>query len=181
MGVQSDVKGHSQGPTDGAERFETVIIGGGQAGLSVGYHLAKRGRPFVILEANERIGDSWRNCWDSLRLFTPACYDGLEGLPFPAGDWSFPTKDEMADYLEAANVVWCTGYNPGFSWIDLPVFGEEGPIHERGIVGGEPGLYFVGLEFLYAMSSVMVHGVGRDAEHIAGHISSHVRAESAAG
>lgn len=354
-----------------------MIIGGGQAGLSVAYHLAKRGRPFVILEANGRIGDSWRNRWDSLRLFTPACYDGLAGLPFPADDWSFPTKDEMADYLEAyaahfglpvrtgvrverlykdgerfvvaaggelfeaenvvvamadyqsprvpafagelnpsiiqvhsydyrnpsqlrdggvlivgagnsgaeislelsrthptwlsgretghmpfriegiasrlllaplalrfvfhrvltmntpigrrarpkilsngaplirvkpgdltaagvervpkvvgtreglplledgrvldaANVVWCTGFNPGFSWIDLPVFEAEGPMHERGVVGSEPGLYFVGLEFLYAMSSVMVHGVGRDAEHIAGHISSHVRAESAA-
>nr|MBA2713641.1 FAD-dependent oxidoreductase [Rubrobacteraceae bacterium] len=101
MGIQSDVEGRGRHSIAGARRFETVIIGGGQAGLSVGYHLAKRGRPFVILEANERIGDSWRNRWDSLRLFTPACYDGLEGLPFPADDWAFPTKDEMADYLEA--------------------------------------------------------------------------------
>src|SRR3954454_648282 len=59
------------------ERFETIIIGGGQAGLSVGYHLARRGRPFVILEANQRIGDSWRKRWDSLRLFTPARFDGI--------------------------------------------------------------------------------------------------------
>ncbi len=82
------------------ERYETVIIGGGQAGLAVGYHLAKTGRPFVILEANGRVGDSWRKRWDSLRLFTPAELDGLPGAPYPASNWTFPTKDEMADYLE---------------------------------------------------------------------------------
>jgi putative flavoprotein involved in K+ transport len=54
----------------------------------------------VILEANERVGDSWRKRWDSLRLFTPAKYDGLPGMRFPAPRWSFPTKDEMGDYLE---------------------------------------------------------------------------------
>ena len=84
-----------------AERFDTVIIGGGQAGLTTGYYLAKQGRSFVVLDANARIGDAWRTRWDSLRLFTPARYDGLPGWPFPAPAWSFPTKDEMADYLEA--------------------------------------------------------------------------------
>lgn len=354
------------------ECVETVIIGGGQAGLSVGYHLAKRGLPFVILDANDRIGDSWRSRWDSLRLFTPARYNGLSGMPFPAPAHSFPTKDEMADFLEAyaarfklpvhsgvtvdrlsrdgdklivrstdrrfeadnvvvamanyqgpripsfaseldsnimqlhsseykspsqlreggvlivgagnsgseiamelaanhpiwmsgrgtgqlpfrieglagrlflvkfvlrflfhrvltvstpigrkarpkiisgggplirvkakdmaaagikrvprtvgvrdglpvledeqilnvANVVWCTGYHPDFSWLDLPVIGQEGPTHERGIVATEPGLYFVGLEFLYSLSSTMVHGVGRDAERIARSIASRPR------
>jgi putative flavoprotein involved in K+ transport len=377
MSMRSDVEGRGQSSASGAEHFETVIIGGGHAGLSVGYHLAKRSRPFVILEANERIGDSWRTRWDSLKLFTPARYDGLAGWPFPAPGWSFPTKDEMADYLEAyaahfelpvrtgvrvnglsrngerfvvaaggesfeadnvvvamadfqrpkaptfageldpsivqlhsyeyrnpsqlrdggvlivgagnsgaeislevsrthptwlsgrdtghipfriegvasrfllaplvlrfvfhrvlttntpigrrarpkilsngaplirvkpsdlaaagiervprmtgvrdgsplledgrvlevANVIWCTGYHPGFSWIDLPVFEAEEPVHDRGVVGSEPGLYFVGLEFLYAMSSVTVHGVGRDAEHLARHISSRVPARSTA-
>ncbi len=87
--------------TQHTEQFETVIIGGGQAGLAAGYHLKKRGRPFLILDANERIGDSWRNRWDSLRLFTPARYDGLPGMPFPAPGWSFPTREEMADYLAA--------------------------------------------------------------------------------
>jgi putative flavoprotein involved in K+ transport len=347
------------------ERIPIVIIGGGQAGLSVGYHLARQGLPFVILEANERVGDSWRARWDSLRLFTPARFDGIAGLPFPAGPNQFPTKDEMADYLEGhakrfqlpvrtgvrvtrlsrrgdrylieagdsafeadhvvvamatfqrprvpsfardldpavvqlhsrdyrnlsqlqsggvlivgagnsgaeialetargghatwvsgrdtggvpfrldslvgrllvpfvfrvvfhrlltmstplgrkarpaivakggplirvkhrdlaaagvervarttgvengrpvleggrvldvTNVIWCTGFDPGFSWIDLPVFGNDGePTHQRGIVPGEPGLYFVGLHFLYALSSTMIHGVGRDAEHVA--------------
>jgi putative flavoprotein involved in K+ transport len=352
------------------ERVETVIIGGGQAGLSVGYHLARRGQPFIVLEANERVGDSWRNRWDSLRLFTAARYDSLDGMPFPSATGYFPTKDEMADYLasyaerfglpvrtgarvtsvtregdrylvvagdaryeasnvvvamstfqraqipefatdldpsivqlhsseyrnltqlrpgpvllvgagnsgaeialeaaraghetwisgrdvgripfrfggmartlltrvmlrlvfhrlmtvdtplgrkvrpsmlrhaapliratpdvlaaagvkrvartagatdgrpvlddgrvlDAANVIWCTGYHPGFSWIELPVFDDSGqPRHDRGVVRYEPGLYFVGLNFLYAMSSTMIHGVGRDADHVAGVIAS---------
>jgi putative flavoprotein involved in K+ transport len=360
------------------ERIQTVVVGGGQAGLAVGYHLARRGLPFVILDANERVGDSWRKRWDSLRLFTPARYDGLAGMPFPAPAHVFPTKDEMADYLEAyttrfalpvrtgvrvdrlakhgdrfmvtagdlrfeaenvvvamahwqqpriptfaqeldpsivqlhssayqnpsqlrdgdvlvvgvgnsgaeialeasrghrtwlsgpdtgaipfridgaaarfllihlvvglffhrvatvntplgrkmrqkvlshgqpllrtkpkdlaaagiarvdrtvgvrdgrplleddrvldvANVVWCTGYHPGFSWIDLPVLGENGPMHERGVVATEPGLYFVGLGFLYAASSSMVHGVSRDAAHVVAAIASRVHAARSSG
>jgi putative flavoprotein involved in K+ transport len=357
-----------RGPAASAERFETVIIGGGQAGLSVGYHLAKRDRPFVILDENERIGDSWRKRWDSLRVFTPARADGLAGWPFPGPPWSFPTKDEMGDYLEAyakrfdlpvrtgvrvdglsreenryalacgdrpieadnvvvasgacrnsrvpsfaseldpsivqlhsseylgpsqlreggvllvgagnsgaeiglevsrthptwlagkepghlpvrhgsipfrflfrvvrfigyrvlttntpigrkvrpkfvahgtplirvrpkdmaaagiervgrivgvqgglplpqggrvldvANLIWCTGFRSDFSWIHLPVFDETGePEHVRGVVSNEPGLYFVGLLFLYAATSDVLPGVGRDAEHIAKHIAS---------
>src|SRR5687768_3146996 len=81
------------------ERQPVVIIGGGQAGLSMGYHLKRAGVPFLILDANARTGDSWRNRWDSLKLFTPAYADGLDGMPFPAPAHSFPTKDEMADYL----------------------------------------------------------------------------------
>jgi putative flavoprotein involved in K+ transport len=356
------------------ERVQTVVIGAGQAGLSVGYHLARRRLPFLILESNDRIGDTWRNRWDSLRLFTPACYDGLDGWRFPAAGDTFPTKDQMADYLEAyagrfrlpvrtgtrvervsrsrggyrvetsagpleaehvvvamasyqapripafaadldpaivqlhsrdyrnpsvfrdggvlvvgagnsgaeiameaarahrtwisgrdtghvpfrvegfvgrrvlvhvvfrllfhrvltvktplgrkvrqkvltmggplirnrpaelaaagiervprltgvrdgrphlsdgrvldvANVVWCTGFHNGLSWIDLPVFDGQGePRHEHGFVPGEPGLYFVGLHFLYAFSSAMIHGVGRDADRIAEGIARRVDA-----
>ena len=84
-----------------SERICTVVIGGGQAGLSVGYHLAGHGIPFVILDGNRRVGDSWRNRWDSLRLFTRAGHARLHGMPFPAPVHSFPTKDQMADYLEA--------------------------------------------------------------------------------
>jgi putative flavoprotein involved in K+ transport len=80
---------------------ETVIIGGGQAGLAVGRHLARRGRPFLILDANQRVGDAWRRHWDSLRLFTPARYSALAEVPFPGPAHSFPTKDQVADYLEA--------------------------------------------------------------------------------
>jgi putative flavoprotein involved in K+ transport len=348
------------------EHIETVVIGGGQAGLSVGHHLARRGRPFLILDTSRRVGDAWRNRWDSLRLFTPARYDALAGMPFPAPAHSFPTKDQVADYLEShaarfelpvrlgvrvdrlwrddgrfvvaagnrsweadnvvvamssfqvprvpafatdlspdivqlhsagyrnpsqlqgggvlavgagnsgaeialevasrqptwlagkesghvpfriegaaaryifqpllfrflghrvltvdtaigrrmrprllshaaplvrvkpkdlaaggiqrvprvvgvrdgqplladqralevANVIWCTGFSPDFSWIDLPAFAnrQREPLHHRGIVVGQPGLYFVGLYFLYAMSSGFLPGVDRDAEHVA--------------
>jgi putative flavoprotein involved in K+ transport len=73
--------------------------------------------------------------------------------------------------LDVANVIWCSGFHPGFSWIDLPVFGPDGPKHDRGIVDSEPGLYFVGLRFLYSKSSEQIHGVGRDAARIADRIA----------
>ena len=89
-------------PEPALEEFETIVIGGGQAGLSIGYYLKQLGQRFVILDANARIGGAWRTrTWDSLRLFTPARYDGLPGWSFPAPGWSFPTARETADYLEA--------------------------------------------------------------------------------
>ena len=359
------------------QRFETVVVGGGQAGLSAGYHLARRGMPFLILDANERIGDSWRKRWDSLRLFTPARYNGLDGMPFPAPANYFPTKDEMGDYLESyarqfklpvrtgvrvesltrengvfaltagtqrfeaenvivalshyqgskvpafasqldpsimqlhsseyknpaqlqdggvlivgagnsgseiamelvrdrpvwmagsntgqipfrpeglpgrlilvrlvlrglfhrvmtvntpmgrkirpkviskggplirvkykdmaaagikrvprvagveagrpvledgqvmdvPNVMWSTGYDAGLDWIKLPVLGEHEPLHRRGVVESEPGLYFVGLHFQYSMSSGMVHGVGRDADYIVKAVEARAAAKAGA-
>jgi putative flavoprotein involved in K+ transport len=360
------------------ETFDVIVIGGGQAGLSAGYYLARAGLKFVILDASARVGDAWRRRWDSLRLFTPAKYDGLDGLPFPAPRNHFPTKDEMADYLEAyarrfalpvrtharverltkrgdryvvtaagreleapqviiamakyqrghvpefaarlsrdivqlhaidyrglqqlkpggvllvgagnsgadialeiasagrntwlagrdvgqvpfrtdrfwgrhlfgplligfvfkhvltirtplgrrvrpaiqskggplirvkrsdlvgacvkrvprvtgvagglpqladgqtlpaANVIWCSGFDPAFDWIDLPIFDEHGHVeHDGGIVAKEPGLYFLGLPFLYSMSSSMVHGVGRDAARIVRVIRSRATARNA--
>jgi putative flavoprotein involved in K+ transport len=349
------------------ERVETLIIGGGQAGLAMGYQLSRRDLPYKVVDANQRIGDAWRNRWDSFRLFTPNRLNHLPGMPFPGYHWGFPSKDEWADYLEsyarrfglqvetgirverltregdhfvatsgdrrfeadnvvvamsswqrprvpdfaseldprivqlhvaeyrnpgqlregvvlvvgagnsgaevaievarthkallsgpstgaipfrpesvaarvlmpftgriifhrvlttgtpigrkvrskmissgeplirikpkdlaaagverlprvtgvenglpqledgrfvdAANVVWCTGFLPGFSFVDLPVLGSQEPIHERGIVGSEPGLFFIGLKFLYSVSSEQIHGVGRDADHIARRIA----------
>ncbi len=345
-------------------QVETVVIGGGQAGLAVGYHLARRGLPFEILDENDRVGDAWRKRWDSLRLFTPGRYSGLPGMRFPGSPSSYPTKDETADYMEAyarefrlqvttgvkverlssigdrfqvvtseesllaenvvvttgayhhpripkfaqdiddrivrlhsseyrnpsqlrkggvlvvgagnsgaeiaielaerhqtwlsgpdtgqeptragslpdrlltpflwfmatrvlnvenpigrkvrdhflnpprgiplgsvrrndlsaagiervpkttgthdghpmledgrtpdvSNVIWCTGYVPDFTWIDLPIFADNGyPRHTRGVVESQPGLYFAGLLFLSTLSSPLVGGVGRDAEHI---------------
>ena len=82
------------------EHIETVIIGGGQAGLSTGYHLKRLGRPVVILDANGRLGDQWRRHYDSLVLFTPRKYDSLPGLPFPGDPRGFPGRDEVADYIE---------------------------------------------------------------------------------
>ncbi|MDJ0459684.1 NAD(P)-binding domain-containing protein [Arthrobacter sp. NQ7] len=355
----------------GAEHFDTVVVGGGQAGLAMGYHLARMHRPFVILDANPHIGDSWRLRWDSLRLFTPARYDALPGSRYPAPPWSFPTREEFADYLrayaaefalpvrngvrvdrlshngqgyviesdgqlleadnvvvapgfdqlpnmpafaaelnprirqvhagdyhnpaqllagdvlivgagnsgadialeisrshrtylsgrhpgqvpwriertaarplnrmiffafshvltvrtpigrklrsqalthsgplirvkagdlaaagvqrvprtdgvhdglplladgrtiEVSNVVWCTGFRPDTSWIDLPVFGADGePEQQRGVVRAQPGLYFLGRLFQYALASSMIHGVGRDARYIARHIAARDR------
>jgi putative flavoprotein involved in K+ transport len=83
-----------------SQHVETLIIGAGQAGLTTGYHLRRRGRRFLIVDGNQRIGDNWRQHWDSLRLYTPAKYDGLPGLPFPAASWHFPGKDEVGAYLE---------------------------------------------------------------------------------
>lgn len=351
-------------------RIQTIVIGGGQAGLAVGYHLKKRGIEFVIFDANQRIGDAWRNRWDSLRLFTPAWSAGLPGMPFPKGN-PFPSKDEVADYLAAyakrfdlpvkngmrvesvgrvgdgfivianghryecdqvivamanyqvprlprfaheldqgivqlhsheyrnpeqlqpgpvlvvgvgnsgadiamdlikthrtilsgketghipfsidnfiarnflfrvvrfvghhiltlstpmgrkarptllhkatplirvkpktlvaagiervervvgvregkplsadgrvldvKNVIWCTGFETGFSWLHLPVFAQNGePLHDRG-VSPVPGLFFVGLHYLYAMSSATLIGVGRDAERIVRRISAGIK------
>jgi putative flavoprotein involved in K+ transport len=358
-----------------AKWFPTIVIGGGQAGLAVGYYLAKRGLDFEISDSNLHIGDAWRNRWDSLRLFNPARYAGLPGMRFPGPGDAFPTKDQMADYLVAyaerfrlpvrngvrvdrlwkdgdrfqleaggerfeadnvvvamanyqlprvpafardlnpgivqlhaneyrnfsqlqpggvlivgagnsgadigievaqthptwisgkesghipwridsffarfflvrlirflghhiltvktpigrkvrrkilssaaplvrvkpydlddagivrvsrvsgasdgrplledgrvldvQNVIWCTGYHHGFPWIDLPVFEENGePVHELGIVKKIPGLYFVGLHFLYSMTSATLMGVGRDAKRIAGVIASRTSARS---
>jgi len=84
-----------------ADYFETIVIGGSQAGLSAGYYLAGEGREFLILEANDSVGGAWRNRWDSLRLFTPAKFSRPPGMRIPgASEWYFATKDEMADYLE---------------------------------------------------------------------------------
>jgi putative flavoprotein involved in K+ transport len=84
-----------------SEHFDVVVVGGGQAGLAVGFHLAKRNVNFVILDAYPRVGEAWRRRWESLRLFTPARLDGLPGTPFPDRARALPTKDEMANYLES--------------------------------------------------------------------------------
>ncbi len=83
------------------ESIDTVVIGGGQSGLSMGYQLKKLGVPFVILDANDRVGHAWRSRWDSLRLFTPGRYCSLDGMPFTGDKNHAPTKDEFAAYLEA--------------------------------------------------------------------------------
>ncbi|MNX43571.1 putative oxidoreductase CzcO [compost metagenome] len=78
---------------------DVVIVGGGQAGLALGYYLKKSSLSFVILDANLKVGDSWRHRYDSLKLFTPRKFSGLPGLPFPGEPEGWPTKDEAAQYL----------------------------------------------------------------------------------
>lgn len=82
------------------EHVETVIVGGGQAGLATAYALQRLGRESVVFDARERIGDQWREHYPSLTLYTPRRYSGLPGLDFPGEPWTFPTRDEVADYLE---------------------------------------------------------------------------------
>jgi putative flavoprotein involved in K+ transport len=79
--------------------YSTIVIGGGQAGLAIGYQLAQRGENFVILNAEARVGDEWRRRWDSLLLFTPAHHSALPGMPHPQPR-AFLGKDDVADYLE---------------------------------------------------------------------------------
>jgi putative flavoprotein involved in K+ transport len=81
--------------------LDVIVIGGGQAGLALGHHLARRGVDFAVLDAGPEVGHAWRSRWDSLRLFSPAEYDGLPGMPFPAPAGSHPTKDDVADYLQS--------------------------------------------------------------------------------
>ena len=86
---------------DGSERFDTIVVGGGNAGFAAGYYLRQRGVHFVVLDAGDRVGDGWRHRWDSLRLFTTARYSALPGMRLPIPLSGQATKDEMADYLEA--------------------------------------------------------------------------------
>jgi putative flavoprotein involved in K+ transport len=95
--------------------LDVLVIGSGQAGLAMGYYLKRAGYRFQIVERNPRLGDSWRNRYDSLVLFTPRAYSALPGLPLPGDPNCYPTKDEMADYLERYA-----------SYFDLPVLMETG-------------------------------------------------------
>ncbi|VXC72957.1 Portal protein [Arthrobacter sp. 9V] len=103
---------------------DTVIVGGGQAGLALGYWLSRQGRNFLILDQHQRPGAAWRQRWDSLRLFTPAKYDGLPGSPFPGDPLAFPTKDQLADYLEDYVRRFDLPYVPGVDVEDISRDGE---------------------------------------------------------
>jgi putative flavoprotein involved in K+ transport len=96
--------------TSANRRHDVIVVGGGQAGLAIGYFLTQQRRDFTILEAAAEPAAAWRRRWDSLRLFTSARYDSLPGLAFPGHPDRYPSRDEVVDYL--------TGYARHF---DLPV------------------------------------------------------------
>jgi putative flavoprotein involved in K+ transport len=96
--VESEVE---EADMEATQHTDVLVVGAGQSGLALGYHLQRRGREVLLVDRNERVGDSWRARWDSLKLYSPASRDGLPGMPFPAGRTAYPTKDKMADYLEA--------------------------------------------------------------------------------
>jgi putative flavoprotein involved in K+ transport len=94
---------HGEAQKDPAsdQALDVVVVGGSQAGLAMAWHLAQQGLRFVVLEAGPEVGHVWRSRWDSLKLFTPAQYDALPGMAFPAPADTYPTKDPVADYLQA--------------------------------------------------------------------------------
>jgi putative flavoprotein involved in K+ transport len=100
---------------------------------------------------------------------------GIERLPRTVGVRDGLPVLEDGRVLPVSNVLWCTGFRPDYGWIDLPVFDNGEPAYDRGVVASEPGLYFIGLDFLYAFTSENVGGVGRDADRIAKHIASRNR------
>ena len=87
--------------TPADDSLDVMVIGAGQAGLALGWHLAQQSYRFLLVDAAPELGHTWRSRWDSLRLFTPAQYDALPGMPFPAPVDTYPTKDQVADYLAA--------------------------------------------------------------------------------
>jgi putative flavoprotein involved in K+ transport len=93
-------QGHATAPS-GRDAVDVLVVGAGQAGLAVGYHLRRAGLRFLIVDAAAELGASWRNRWDSLRLFTPAQYDGLPEMAFPAPADTYPTRTQVAEYLKA--------------------------------------------------------------------------------
>src|SRR5580765_1745179 len=108
-----------------AEHHDTIVIGAGQAGLATGYHLARRGVDFVILESHDRVGDVWRNRFDSLKLYSPAQYDGLPGMPMPMPKWTWPGKEDMAGYLESYAAEFDLPVRTGFHVDGLAMAGDD--------------------------------------------------------
>src|SRR4051794_21300108 len=86
-------------PASSSAPLDVLVIGAGQAGLAMAWHLAQRGVRYLLVDAAPEVGHSWRTRWDSLRLFTSARYDGLPGEGFPGARDRYPSKDEVADYL----------------------------------------------------------------------------------
>jgi putative flavoprotein involved in K+ transport len=151
--------------TNAARFVLPVIRFAGQHALTVNTPIGRKARPQFLTRGAPLIRTKRKDLVEA----------GVELLPRTTGvrDGS-PTLDD-GRVLEVANVIWCTGFGPGFGWIDLDIFGDDGrPVHRRGVVPDEPGLFFVGLQFQYAATSDVFPGVGRDAEYIADQIAARV-------
>jgi putative flavoprotein involved in K+ transport len=135
--------------------------------LTVSTPIGRKARPKMLFQAAPLVRVK---PWDLINA-------GIERVPRVVGVRD--GRPQLADdrTLDVKNVIWCTGYHHGFPWIKLPIFGEDGlPLHERGVVAQVPGMYFVGLHFLYSMTSSTLFGIGRDANRVVKAIDSRVRA-----
>ena len=134
--------------------------------LNVNTPVGRKLRPKLLAKASPLVRVKPKDLVDAGIERVPRVAGVKSGLPMLAG----------GRLLDVQNVIWCTGYQHAFPWIDLPVFGEDHqPVHERGIVEKVPGLYFVGLHFLYSMSSATLIGVGRDAERVVKVLAQHTK------
>ena len=135
----------SPSPVSPPDALDVVVIGAGQAGLAIGWHLARQERRFVMVDAAPSLGHSWRSRWDSLRLFSPARYDSLPGMPFPAPPDSYPGKDDVADYLTAYadrfqlpvlldHAVTRLTHHPNEDEARFTVHTSQGPLRTRRVV-----------------------------------------------
>jgi len=134
--------------------------------LTVGTPIGRKARPKLLRRATPLVRVKPKDLDAAGVQWVPKVTGVRDGLPLLAD----------GSTLNVRNVIWCTGYHHDFPWIDLPIFGEDGePMHDRGIVQEVPGMFFVGLHFLYAMSSATLIGVGRDAKRIAKAVAARAR------